>query len=419
MIEKTKNLGLNKPVGEANFNIKHFNDNADIIDAELIKKADITYVDEKIEEKATEVTKTANNTFSNVIKGEESDAVVRVDDVSPIEHNMDVRVRSKNLVKFTDRTQEQNGVTFLRTGGVITVNGTATESLTALYIETVIEKSGIYSCSGAPEGSGPQTYSLFFIHQKKDGSKSYYGDYGTGKTVYVEVGEILTFYIQIQKGVTVENLVFKPQIEYGEKITPFTPFVDVTGAVVTRGGKNIANVPETSVESANAWGSKLMSTVLLPSGTYTLSMDFVQEGEQTLIGASAKERGNINVSYGEATMGDARGRLVMSFTIPDEKFGADIHWHCNRSANVLNSRCTFSNVQIEKGSTATEFEPYKGGEMSVPSSDGTLENITSISPCTTLAVNINGALIDAEYNKDINKVIESLINAIISLGGNV
>jgi hypothetical protein len=31
----------------------------------------------------------------------------------------------------------------------------------------------------------------------------------------------------------------------------------------------------------------------------------------------------------------------------------------------------------------------------------------------------NGTTITAEYNKDTNKVIESLVNAIISLGGNV
>ena len=360
-----------------------------------------------------------NNVVANALCGKLSGAIATADDVSPIEHNTDVKVRSKNLIKFTDRTQEQNGVTFSRTGGVITANGTATETVATLYVETVIEKSGIYSCSGAPVGSGPQTYALFFVHQKKDGTKIYYGDYGTGKTVYVEAGEILTFYIQIQKGVTAENVVFKPQIEFGEKITPFTPFVDVTTAVVTRCAKNLANVPETSVESANAWGSRLMGKFLLPSGTYTLSMDFVQEGEQTLIGASAKQCDNINVSYGESTSGDASGRLVMNFTIPDGEFGADIHWHCNRSANVLNSKCTFSNVQVEKGSTATEFEPYTGGKMFVPSSGGILENVTSITPCMTLVANTKGVTIYVEYNKDTNKVIEKLINAIISLGGNI
>ena len=37
----------------------------------------------------------------------------------------------------------------------------------------------------------------------------------------------------------------------------------------------------------------------------------------------------------------------------------------------------------------------------------------------TLLTDTEGVTIEAEYNKDTNKVIESLVQAIISLGGNV
>ena len=52
-----------------------------------------------------------------------------------------------------------------------------------------------------------------------------------------------------------------------------------------------------------------------------------------------------------------------------------------------------------------------------PSDDGTVQGILSENTAVLMAD--NGRTITAEYNKDTNKVIESLVNAILSLGGYV
>ena len=77
-------------------------------------------------------------------------------------------------------------------------------------------------------------------------------------------------------------------------------------------------------------------------------------------------------------------------------------------------------VQVELGDTATEYEPYSelAGSYEL-SADGTAEGIKSIYPNMTLIPDTEGVRVEAEYNKDLNKVIEKLINAIISLGGNI
>lgn len=79
---------------------------------------------------------------------------------------------------------------------------------------------------------------------------------------------------------------------------------------------------------------------------------------------------------------------------------------------------TTSPIQIELGDTATEYERYKGVDY-VPNSDGVVAGVKSISPLMTLLTDTKGAVINVEYNKDINKVIEKIITAVNSLGGTI
>ena len=74
--------------------------------------------------------------------------------------------------------------------------------------------------------------------------------------------------------------------------------------------------------------------------------------------------------------------------------------------------------QAEVGSSATEYERYNGQTVTA-NADGTVDGLMSASPNMTIFTDNTGINIECEYNKDINKVIEQFVNAIISLGGNV
>jgi len=85
-------------------------------------------------------------------------------------------------------------------------------------------------------------------------------------------------------------------------------------------------------------------------------------------------------------------------------------------------------IQIEEGTAKTEFEPYTdeignhifaGGEECLINADGTVDGVQSIAPNMTLRTDTEGVVLNVKYNQDTNKVIERLIQAIISLGGNV
>lgn len=104
-------------------------------------------------------------------------------------------------------------------------------------------------------------------------------------------------------------------------------------------------------------------------------------------------------------------RLSYTFTATkDTKIGLGFR--------VNNNYVTISNIQIEEGNKATDFEDYVEPVEYIPSNDGSL-SVPSLCPTTVLTTDTEGVIINAEYNKDTNKVINNLINAVISLGGNV
>lgn len=89
----------------------------------------------------------------------------------------------------------------------------------------------------------------------------------------------------------------------------------------------------------------------------------------------------------------------------------------------IDANKTFNNTvfypQIEIGEAITDYEPYIKPIQYTPNADGTVDGVVSISPSMTLQTDTDGVTVEAEYNKDTNKIIEKLTQAIISLGGNV
>lgn len=89
--------------------------------------------------------------------------------------------------------------------------------------------------------------------------------------------------------------------------------------------------------------------------------------------------------------------------------------------------CTISDIQIELNDAenpqefvATEYEPFNHDiEEYTPNADGTVEGVRSLYPTTVIYSDKEGIEITADYNRDINKVITELTQAIISLGGTI
>ena len=133
----------------------------------------------------------------------------------------------KNILEYpyVETTLTRNGLTFTdNKDGTITVNGTATADTQFRLQDTVIYPNNfnpfnsiigkqIY-INGSPEGSSKDTYAIQWIQT---------GNLGNGTILEVQ-STYYRFAILIKSGITVENLVFKPQIIVGSENTPYEPY---------------------------------------------------------------------------------------------------------------------------------------------------------------------------------------------------
>lgn len=201
----------------------------------------------------------ANNSFSGALRGSASGEAVRLTDVSPIEHEIKIKLTAesnhsdfsgvtlkrygKNLLPYPYRNTNIdytfNGINYkVKSDGTVVLNGTANEQSYFVLAGLVLNK-GVYYLSGCPSGGEGSTYSIYFQY---DNFSYYKADYGSGVKIDINEKKNCAVVINIGKNTTVSNLIFKPMLEVGSKLTDFeerrtavayTPAVDGTVTGVT------------------------------------------------------------------------------------------------------------------------------------------------------------------------------------------
>jgi hypothetical protein len=116
-----------------------------------------------------------------------------------------------------------------------------------------------------------------------------------------------------------------------------------------------------------------------------------------------------------------------TYTFTDEMLNSELYLYGFRDTDEgYGSVCTISNIQIEEGTTSTEYTPYidpttvtvtADGVNYTPEADGTVEGIPSTALFGGISTDNAEITIECEYNKDTGKVIEKLTNAVVALGG--
>ena len=391
----------------------------------------------------------ANNAFANALKGAVSGSAVRMDDVSHVEHTLGVNVRNKNL--FTPNTTptvpSNMGVTctYDSTDNTFTINGTLAASgninLATLNIPLDDYYIARYYVSGditVPESVAYKSLFSMFVY----GSSSLFlerlsqtvADYNTpqlakeAKNIYsVESADKWTFYMQnFGVGTVFDNYKFKIAIIKKDIYytgIPFTPYISDFSAVnVTRCGKNLFDktIPISSYDTDSdvqaggycalrfyvGVGTPVTISFTAPTEAFTgmwmfITFSHLAKMEQSAITKYQLLLEGTKVRKTLATNTSMDGYVSFVLTAKVYNF-------------IINN-----NIQIEIGSTATEYEPYKTSTEYTPAADGTVSGVKSLYPATTLMTDTEGVIIDAEYNRDINKAFAELQQAILSLGGNV
>ncbi len=177
-----------------------------------------------------------------------------------------------------------------------------------------------------------------------------------------------TAYLLIALRKTTSNV----QLELGSTATDYAPYSNIcpisghTGASVTRTGKNLLKIDETEMVQ-QGWNEWFPLTI--KAGTYTMSC----QNRPLISGAERSTQVRltdlnktpiINISNSYAYGSDAKMSFSFSITEEQSRNVAGIVFEPVGGAFVFSSLDNMKNM-LELGSTATDYEPYTGNQISV------------------------------------------------------
>ena len=364
-----------------------------------------------------------NTACANALRGSASGATVKLSDVAPNEHTVGVKVRSKNLfdkdnaniiIGYPDAENVINPAPTTRSvyipctpNTTYTVSKTVTARFNVAFAD-VLPASGVTVTGRIQNNTAASITATSSTDSKYIVVWVYHSGYDTS--------------------ITLDEILATLQIEFGSVTTAYLPYIsDLTSVSVTRSGKNLIPYPYVSPNGTVINGITWTYTsdgTLIADGTATENSNFVivnvnnaiSVAGQKVILSGCPDNGGLN-KYG----------IYYYDTVTSQfDYGEGVAFIPNGvvtiTARVYKGE-TVTNImfkpQLEFGAIATAYEPYKTPTEYTPTADGTVSGVTSLYPTTTLMTDTEGTIIDAEYNRDINKAFAELQQAIISLGGNV
>ena len=172
----------------------------------------------------------------------------------------------------------KNGITVTDSGnGTITVNGTATAN-TVIYLVSALQLSaGKYFLSGNPIENNNVTLTigatalngatLLFVRDEGKGTA-----FDISEIAKSEEYGSCTVAIRINTGATLDNLVFKPQLELGDTATDYEPYKEV-GDLDAESGKYVLPVTISGKNLLNSYGYSAQS-IFTPSTKRTKTNNY-------------------------------------------------------------------------------------------------------------------------------------------------
>lgn len=351
----------------------------------------------------------ANNFFSGALHGSASGEAVRLSDITPNEHTLGVKVSGKNLfdkdnaniiIGYPDAENVINGASSTRSvyipcapNATYTVSKTLTARFAVAFTDD-IPSNGVAVTGRVQNNTASSITTTSGINSKYIVVWLYHVDLDT---TTIKINEVLATL----------------QIELGSTATDYTPYIsDFSGVTLKKCKKNLLENPNIHAYNYSTDYKKYNSAdeILLPAGTYSISasknMPVLQfwnketkayyTVDEVVSAYSANTYYKLYDGRGLGRASDAVDRMY--FTLKKEAL---------ITLNSGKPEETSAQCQIEFGSTATDYETYSG-QSYTPDNNGTVNDVISLYPITTIMTDTAGVIINAEYNKDLNKAILEL-----------
>lgn len=292
-------------------------------------------------------------------------------------------------------TQTINGVTFTNNGdGTITANGTAASTISVSLSLLNVTINNHYLLSGCPSGGSGNNSNWLYRLRCFNGIGD---DYGDGRIAYANQTGNTTLYLQINSGITISNLTFKPQLfdltemygagnepttveqfrqDFPDEMYDYKPycFVKSYKNCLTCTTKNLFDISKVPIISGKLTvkdnsicsydypvvtnDPNLLSIFksLKPNTNYTMSATTLNYlGAATnyivLIFSNANDSKNIFYNY-------SAGFNKVTFSLTQEQINNITYVYFYGRNESSGGHTMWSNIQLEEGSTASEYQPY-------------------------------------------------------------
>lgn len=124
----------------------------------------------------------------------------------------------RNLIPYPEPLTSQSGITFTENeDGTFYANGTA-EKKFFVFVSSFSLSAGTYYLSGTPEGGSSSTYQLYAITPEGVALVYREGSFSLDKLSTVRI------WLAVYEGTTLNNLLFKPMLNYGSSALPYEPY---------------------------------------------------------------------------------------------------------------------------------------------------------------------------------------------------
>ena len=388
---------------------------------------------------------------ANALKGKAIGEAVSMTDVSPLEHNIGVKLASKNIVDIKQMLNESlvdNGDgTFTYTRNASMVSASFPIKLKAGT--KITSKAEIISSQNNTENS-----LCFRVTYADGGIKGYYLS-DSKVTLEKDIVDILIYSYEPNV-----SFVFKEwQLELGTTATAYAPYVaDISSVTLTKCGKNVFELNGYSATDkaeiiSNNQGTTLSTTEAVNGVTITQTKysnptdllhydngyfnirlkEHLEKGRIYAFSCDIEILSNPLSSSGILLLQQGDGAGIGAIRIKNDsafevgkkyRISKDFEYHI--LSNIPDRKyfefrnagmsLILSNIQIELGKIATEYEPRIEPIPYTPKADGTVDGVTSLYPVTTLLTDTAGVTITAEYNRDINKAFADIYQKLSALG---
>ena len=196
----------------------------------------------------------ANSTFSNTLKGNKSDTAMLIDDISPVTHEMGVKVRSKNLFDVNGFINLKGNSTYygINDNGELYVKQSDFRDDTAIPAFITLE-AGTYTLS-----STTAITSSFKLINLTDNKIIAFTN-----NITFSIEKVTSLGIKCYQ--SADTVIGKLQLELGTTVTAYTPYVpDLTAVKVIKSNASGESVAE---YTPNADGTVESVTSLYPNTT--------------------------------------------------------------------------------------------------------------------------------------------------------